>query len=73
MLRNQFNLDMEIEIDSKDIGLVAAQMIFDAYSRMINGYALHLLHLLYTHISVRACGRAGVRACGRASVDKNKF
>ena len=46
MLRYQFNLDMEIRIGSKGIGLVAAQVIIEAYSRMMNGYALHLL---YTH------------------------
>ena len=32
-----------------------------------------LASFIYTHISVRACERAGVQACGRASVDKNEF
>ena len=57
---------MEIEIGSKGIGLVAAQVIIEAYSRMMNGYALHPL---YTH--PQAWERAEVQACGRASVDKN--
>ena len=52
-----------IEIGSKGIGLVAAQVIIEAYSRMMSCYALHPL---YTH--TQACGRAGVRACGRAGV-----
>ena len=53
---------MGIEIGSKGFGLVAAQVIIEAYSRMMNGYALHI----HTH------KRVGVRACGRASVDKFK-
>ena len=44
MLRYQFNLDMEIWIGCKCIGLVAAQVVIDAYSRMMNGYALHPLY-----------------------------
>ena len=47
MLGHQFNLNMGIQISGKGIGLVAAQVIIEAYSRMMNGYALHPL---YTHI-----------------------
>ena len=79
MLRDQFNLNMEIKTCSKCIGLVAAQVIIEACSKLRN-YPLHPLYI-HTHISVRACRRAGVRACrragvqacGRASVDKNEF
>ena len=46
MLRNEFNLNIGIKIDNKCIGLVAAQVIIEAYSRMMKCYALHPL---YTH------------------------
>ena len=35
-----------IKIGSKGFGLVAAQVIIEAYSRLMSCYALHLL---YTH------------------------
>ena len=47
-----------IKIGSKCIGLVAAQVIIEANSRMMSCYALHPL---YTHTNTRA----GVRACER--------
>ena len=66
MLRDQFNLNMGIKMDSNGIGLVAAQRMIEANSRMING----MLCILYIHthkrVGVRACKRAGVRACGHA-------
>ena len=46
MIRDQFNLNMGITIGSKGLGLVAAQMIIKAYSRIMNGYAFNPL---YTH------------------------
>ena len=46
MLGDQSNLNMGIKIGGKCNGLVAAQVIIEAYSRMMNGYALHPL---YTH------------------------
>ena len=57
-----------IKIGSKGIGLVAAQVIIEAYSSMMSCY---VLHPLYVH--TQACRRAGMRACGRAIVDKNEF
>ena len=45
-------------IGRKDIGLEAAQVIIEAYSRMMSCYALHPL---YTH----SHKRAGVQACER--------
>ena len=63
MLRDQFNLNIGIKIGSKGIDLVAVQLL----SRHI-AELLCPASFIYTHISVRACGRAGVRACGRASV-----
>ena len=65
MLGDPFNLNMGIKICGKGIGLVVSQVIMEAYSRVMNGYALHPL---YTHISVRACERASVRSCRRAGV-----
>ena len=44
MLRDQFNRYMGIKIDSKGIGLVAAQVIIVAYSRMMNCYVLRPLN-----------------------------
>ena len=46
ILRDQFDLNMGISIGRKGIGLVAAQKMIEAYSRMMNGYALNPL---YTH------------------------
>ena len=46
MLRDQSNLNMGINIGSKGIGFIAAQIIIEAYSRMMNGYAFNPL---YTH------------------------
>ena len=68
MFGDQSNLNMGIKIGGKGIGLVAAQIVIEAYSRMMNG---NVLPPLYIH--TYACGRAGVQACGRASVDKNEF
>ena len=42
----QLNLNMGIKIGNKSFGMVAAQVIFEAYSRMMNGYTLYPL---YTH------------------------
>ena len=62
----QFNINIRLKIGSKGFGLVAAQVIIEAYSRMMKSDALHPL---YTHThkraGVRACGRASVRACER--------
>ena len=46
MLGDQFNLNMGIKKGGKGICLVVAQVIMEAYSRVMNGYALHPL---YTH------------------------
>ena len=58
MLRDQFNQNMGIKIGSKGIGLVAAQLMIEATSKMINGMPC----ILYIHTHKRA----GVRACRRA-------
>ena len=55
---------------SKGIGLVAAQLMIEANSRM---KMVCLAFFIYTHISVRACERAGVQACERAGVRKIEF
>ena len=55
---------MGIKIEGKCIDLVTAQVIIEAYNRKMNGNTLPPLYI-YTHISVRACERAGVRACER--------
>ena len=68
MLRQQFNFNIGIKIGSKDIGLVAAQVIIEAYNRMMNGYALRPYIHTHKRAGVQACGRAGVRACRRAGV-----
>ena len=39
---------MGIKIGNKGIGLVAAQMIIEAYSRMMNGYAFNPQYI-HTH------------------------
>ena len=57
----QININIRLKIGSKGFGFVAAQVIIEAYSRIMNGYALHPL---YTH----TYKRSGVRACWRASV-----
>ena len=55
-----------IKIGSKGMGLVAAQVIIEAYSRMMSCYALHPLYIhTYKRAGVRACRRAVVRACER--------
>ena len=41
MLGDQFNLNMGIKINGKSIGLVVVQVIKEAYSRVMNAYALH--------------------------------
>ena len=51
--------------NGKGIGLVAAQVIIEAYSRMMNGLSCILYIHTHKRAGVRACGRAGVRACER--------
>ena len=66
MLRDQCNLNMGIKIVSKGIGLVAAQVMTEANSRMKYGMPCILNIHIHKSAGVRLCGRAGVRACGRA-------
>ena len=49
-IRTMISQTIEIKIVSKGFCLVAAQVIIEAYSRVIIGYAF-----IYTHISVLAC------------------
>ena len=54
---------MEKKIGSKGFGLVPAQVIIEAYCRMI------MPCLLYIQTHKRACVRASVQVCERAGVE----
>ena len=58
MLRDQFDLNMGIEMGSKGIGLVAAQLMIEANSRMING--MPSIHCRHTH----KCAGVGSKGIG---------
>ena len=62
LLGDHSNLNMKIKIRGKCIGLVAAQMMIEANSRMMNGMPCFLYIHTHKRAGVLACRRAGVRA-----------